>query len=128
MKNKSSLSKKDLAEIKKQLKKEKKNLETELKKFAIQNPHNKEDYEAKFEDIGSDESDNVSEVEKYSLDLSLEKTLEKSLRDVNKSLANIKKGQYGLCKYCKQPINAARLKARPTSSSCISCKTKLKSL
>lgn len=128
MASKNNMTKKELAEIKKKLLAEKTHLENELSKFAKKNPHSDDDYEAQFVEIGSDETENVSEVEQYSLDKSLELTLEKSLRDINKALDNIKKGSYGLCKYCKQPINPKRLKARPTSSSCITCKTKLKSL
>ena len=122
------MNKKDLQEIKQLLIKEKENLETELGKFAKQNPHNPEDYETQFEDIGNDESESTSEVVKFGLNLSLEKTLEKSLRDVNKTLKRIEDGDYGKCKYCQQEINVKRLKARPTSSACITCKTKLKSL
>lgn len=122
------MNKKDLNEIKQKLLEEKKNLSAELLKFAKQNPNNPDDYEAQFEDVGEDETDNTSEVAKYGLNLTLEKTLEKSLRDVNKTLDRIKKGGYGICKYCNQEIDVKRLKARPTSSACISCKTKLKTL
>lgn len=124
------LKKNELEEIKNKLLAEKENLEQELNKIAKKNPKNPEDYEAKFEEYGDDESDSTSEVEKFGLNLSLEKTLEKSLRDVNKSLEKLEKDpkHYGVCKYCKQPIAAKRLIARPTSSACIECKTKLKSL
>jgi len=122
------MNKKDLAEIKSELLTEKKRLEAELEKFAKKNPHNPEDYDAQFEEIGDDEEDSTSEVVEYGFNLTLEKTLEKSLKDVNKSLERIEKGDYGICKYCKQEIDPKRLKARPTSSACISCKTKLKSM
>ena len=122
------MNKKDLAEIKKILEKEKADLEAELAKFTKKNPHNPENYEAQFEEVGNDESENSSEVAQYGFNLSLEKTLEKSLRDVNKSLERVEKNNYGLCQYCKQEIDIKRLKARPTSSACVSCKTKLKSL
>lgn len=125
---KNTLSKADLKEIETKLLAEKKHLENELNKIATKNPKVKNDYNAKFEDIGTDESESVTEVEQYSLGLSLEVTLEKALRDVEKALASLKKGTYGLCKYCKQPIDKKRLLARPTSTSCITCKTKLKSL
>lgn len=120
------ISEKDIKEIQRKLLEEKKNLEEELEKIAKKDPNNPAGYEAQFEDYGSDETDSASEVVKYGLNLTLEKTLEKSLKDVNKALDSIKKGTYGNCKYCKQPIDIKRLKARPTSSACISCKTKLK--
>lgn len=122
------LSKKDLQEIQNKLEQEKTSLEKELDNIATKNPKNPEDYNAKWEEYGSDVSDSTSEVAKFSLNLSLEKTLEKALRDVNKALDRIKKNDYGICKYCKQPIGKKRAMARPTSSACIPCKTKLKSL
>ena len=122
------MKKKELEQIKQNLLEQKANLESELSKFAKQNPNNPEDYETQFEDIGDDETDNTSEVAKFGLNLTLEKTLEKSLRDVNKSLARVNGGDYGTCKYCQNEINFKRLMARRTYGACISCKTKLKSL
>lgn len=122
------MNKQDLAEIKEKLLAEQINLETELDKIAKKNPHNPNDYEAQFENVGDDEEDSTSEVVEYGLNLTLEKTLEKSLKDVKKSLERLEKGDYGICKYCKQEIDPKRLKARPTSSACIACKTKLKSM
>jgi len=123
-----NMNKKELDAIQNKLEEERINLEQELKKIAKKNPHNPNDWKAKFEETGDDESDSASEVVKFGLNLTLEKTLEKSLKDVNKALERIKKKDYGICKYCKQPINPKRLLARPTSSACIPCKTKLKSL
>ncbi|HMB26060.1 MAG TPA: TraR/DksA family transcriptional regulator [Patescibacteria group bacterium] len=122
------MTKKELEKIKKKLEQEKERLEKELSKFAKKNPHNPDDYDAQFKDIGDDETDNTSEVAKYGLNLSLENTLEKSLRDVKKALKRIDKGEYGNCKYCGHPIEPKRLLARPTSGACIECKKKLKSL
>lgn len=116
----------ELQEIKTLLLKEEERLLEELNKIGVPNPKVDGDFEAQIKDIGTDESDDVSEVEQYALDKSLETTLEKSLRDVRKALNAIENKSYGTCKYCGQPINIERLKARPTSSSCISCKTKLK--
>lgn len=123
-----AISAKDLKEIQKKLLEEKENLEAELEKIAKKDPNNSDNYNAEFTDYGADETDSASEVVNFGLNLSLEKTLEKSLQDVNKALDRVKKGTYGACKYCKQQIDIKRLKARPTSSACISCKTKLKSM
>jgi DnaK suppressor protein len=122
------LGKEDLEEIKGVLLVEKNKLESALEDIAKKNPKNNLDYVAEFHDVGDDETDNVSEVEQYSIDLSLEQTLEKSLRDVQSALDRLAAGKYGLCKYCQQPIDVKRLKARPTSTSCVACKTRLKSL
>jgi RNA polymerase-binding protein DksA len=122
------LTQQDLADIRQKLVEEKNHLEGELAKISRKNPDNPEDLEPQFEDYGADISDSSSEVAKFDLNITLEKTLEKSLSDVNKALERVEKGQYGVCKYCGEQIDPKRLLARPTSSACIPCKTKLKSL
>ena len=79
-------------------------------------------------DYGSDEDENSAEVATFTTDLSVKGVLEASLRDVLAALERLEAGAYGVCKYCHQPIDPKRLLARPTSSACINCKTKLKSL
>ncbi len=71
---------------------------------------------------GDKEDENAAEVAEYETNLSLEQTLERSARDVDAALERLKQGTYGICKYCKKPINEKRLLARPTSSSCVECK------
>jgi len=117
-----------LKQIKDKLLEEKANLEKELAKFARPTKKDPTDYKADFPNFGDDETENSNEVATFDVNLTLEATLEKELRDVNKALDRIEKDIYGTCKYCKQPIKDARLLARPTSSACITCKTKLKSL
>jgi RNA polymerase-binding transcription factor DksA len=70
----------------------------------------------------SSEDDNATEISEYADGLSIGSKLEAELRDVNKALAAITKGVYGICKYCEKEIDLKRLEARPTSSACISCK------
>lgn len=84
--------------------------------------------EAGFPNYGDDEDDSSAEVATFTTNLSLENTLEKALRDVESALERISDGTYGVCKYCNQEIDERRLLARPSSSSCISCKEKMKSL
>ncbi|MDL2275727.1 RNA polymerase-binding protein DksA [Desulfosarcina sp. OttesenSCG-928-G10] len=43
---------------------------------------------------------------------------------IRKCLQTIEEGTYGICEICEEPIGIARLKARPVTSYCISCKTK----
>ena len=114
-----------VGKIEKQLLDQKKKLEKELGEFSSKSAHNPEDYNTTFPDFGDKEEDNAVEVAQYSDNLTLERSLEASLRDVNKALENLKNGTYGICKYCKKPIDERRLEARPTSSACIECKTQL---
>lgn len=83
------------------------------------------EYKADFPNSGDAEDENASEVAQFSDNLSLEDELVKALRDVEGALKLVEKGAYGVCKYCKQPIDERRLIARPTSTSCIQCKKTL---
>ena len=109
-------------EMEQELTKERDRLKAELGTFATQNPKNSQDYTANFPNMGDKEDENAEEVDTFSTNLTLERTLESSLRDIEDSLERIKGGNYGICKYCDKEINQKRLKARPSSSSCIACK------
>jgi len=111
-----------LAKIETQLNEEKNRLTKELEELAKQNPKNSSDYEAKFPNLGDKEDENAEEVDTYSTNLTLERTLESTLRDIVKAIDRIKKGNYGICKYCSKEIDEKRLLARPASSSCVECK------
>lgn len=85
-------------------------------------------FNANFPDYGNSASieDNASEVVDYTTNLSLEREFEGDLRDVEKALKSIADGTYGKCKYCKKEIEIERLRIRPESNSCVTCKNTLK--
>ena len=120
-----SFSQEFLEKIEKQLAEEKVRLEKELAKFTKKNEHVAGDYDATFTEYGDKEDENALEVAQYTTNKPLEIALENELRDVGKSLDRLKKGSYGICKYCKKPIDEKRLLARPTSGACVSCKKTL---
>lgn len=122
---KTSYSKTEIEKIKEDLLKEKTRIEKELGVFTIDQPDKTDDYDTSFRDIGDEVDDNVHEVEEYTVNKSIEISLEGTLRDIKKSLERIQKGTYGICKYCDNEIDIKRLTARPTSSSCVSCKKTL---
>lgn len=113
-------------EMEENLIKEKARVEEELSRFAHRiKGENDVKHEVEYKDLGESEDDNATEVTNYSNNLSLESTLEKLLRDVTSALERMSRGEYGTCKYCSKEISEARLRARPTSSSCIECKKTL---
>jgi RNA polymerase-binding protein DksA len=120
------LNKDFLNKIKNKLIEEKERLEKELGGFTKQNIHNKTDYKAKFPNLGSESDENAKEVQGFEVNLNMENTLEKELRDVNNALKRIDEGKYGHCYNCNEEIPEARLEARPTASTCIKCKTEFK--
>lgn len=120
------MDKKFLEKIKAKLLEEKKKLEKELESFTKKDKLIKDNYQAEFPEFGTKEDESALEVAAFSDALSLEHTLELALKDINEALERIKKGTYGICKYCGQEISKERLEVRPTSGSCIECKRKLK--
>ncbi|MFA5000032.1 MAG: TraR/DksA C4-type zinc finger protein [Patescibacteria group bacterium] len=119
------LDKKTLENIEKELLAQKKQIMADLAKLSRKDDHEADETSAKFPEYGDKPDENAQEIADYSTNIVAEKVLEKSLEDINKTLERIKKGNYGICKYCGQPIAEKRLLARPTASSCISCKTEL---
>jgi len=117
-----------LESITEKLRERKVQLEEELQQFASKHPHATGDWQAKYVDFGRSEDENAAEVTMYSDNLSLERTLEKELRDVMNALSRIEGGTYGMCRYCGNPIPEQRLLARPTSSACVSCKEEKKKI
>lgn len=115
-----------IKEMEEQLSAEKARLESELDEISTKNPKAAGDFMADFPNMGDKEDENAEEVATYSTNLTLERTLESSLRDVEKALDRIKAGNYGICKYCDKEIDEKRLRARPASSSCVECKKNLK--
>ena len=52
----------------------------------------------------------------------------KLIRKIKAALQRIQEGTYGECEECGEDISPARLQARPVTSYCIRCKTKLEAL
>lgn len=120
------MKKEFIKEMEESLSKEKKRLEDELTQISTKNPKAEGDFMADFPEMGDKEDENAEEVATYSTNLTLERTLESSLRDVEAALKKIENGTYGTCKYCNDDIAEKRLRARPASSSCIECKKQMK--
>lgn len=115
-----AFSKEFIEKVKQMLLTEKSKLSSELTKMTQKDPN--DGSATKFPNYGDTEDENAAEVAEYVTNISLEENLEKNLRDVEKALEQITKGTYGVCKYCKKPIEEKRLLARPASSACVECK------
>jgi RNA polymerase-binding protein DksA len=111
-----------LEKIKEDLLKQKEQLEKELSEFRQTKNSNSS---ASFPQYGDEADENAQEVSQYTTDLETKKILESTLKDVDSALDQIKKGTYGVCKYCGKEIEEKRLEIRPFSSSCVRCKNAL---
>src|SRR5947208_15604478 len=49
----------------------------------------------------------------------------RELRQIERALARIKQGTYGLCEYCQTKIPVARLNALPYSTTCVKCQREM---
>lgn len=111
-----------IEEMKQDLEKRRQELLKELNEDAVKVAEH--DYSAKFVDYGDKDDENAAEVATFEKNLSLEKTLEVSLYNVDRALKKIEEGKYGLCEKCDGPIKPERLKAFPSATSCMDCKKK----
>ena len=50
--------------------------------------------------------------------------LARDLRLIDRALADIDAGRYGICLECEEPIAAKRLKALPFASRCVECQAR----
>ncbi|MBU4315175.1 TraR/DksA C4-type zinc finger protein [Patescibacteria group bacterium] len=120
------MNKQFLEEIKTKLEKDYAQLTKDLGDFSKSDPKAvRPDFITLFPEYGDDEDENAGEIAAYSNNLALEDKLEKEFRDVLNAIKRIEKNEYGLCKYCGQEISEDRLRARPTSTSCVACKKTL---
>ena len=55
--------------------------------------------------------------------LRLREREQKLLRKIDEALDRITNGQFGICERCGEEISYRRLKARPVTTLCITCKT-----
>lgn len=116
-----------IADMKKKLEEEREQLQKQLQAIAKKEERaDGEDFTANFPSYGDKDDENAAEVAQYTDNLSLEATLERMLSDVEGALKRIMDGAYGTCRYCGNEIDERRLAVRPSSSSCVACKQKLK--
>jgi RNA polymerase-binding transcription factor DksA len=71
-----------------------------------------------FMEVGTEQGENASEVEKFANDLSLSGDLSARLKKVEAALARIEDGTYGKCAMGDE-ISEARLLAEPAAETCI---------
>ncbi|EKE19428.1 MAG: Transcriptional regulator, TraR/DksA family [uncultured bacterium] len=115
-----SLDSKTRKELEEQLLSEKTRIEEELNRIAKPTTASG-DFSTNFNEIGTDEDANASEVEEYTDNLALEATLEKQLKEILEALERISTGTYGKCENCDGEIPIERLRAYPAAKKCLNC-------
>ncbi len=70
-----------------------------------------------------DPNDRATQEEELNLELRTRERERKLLKKINEALARLDTHDYGYCEICGVEIGLRRLKARPTATLCIDCKT-----
>lgn len=112
------LSKEFLSLVKEKLSLAKNRLEKDLVNVGRKQG---ERFQVAWEDYGTDEEDNASEVAAFGDSLGIGLTLESELKEVNAALYRLDDGTYGICQNCKEEIDEKRLEVRPMSIYCVRC-------
>jgi DnaK suppressor protein len=119
MATKSPLTSKDLAELKDRLKQERVDLQAqydEIEETTFSANQSDLTGEMGFDEEYADAGTATFERER---DLSLVNNLRDLMERIDKALAKIDEGTYGLCDRCGRPIEKARLKALPYANLCL---------
>jgi RNA polymerase-binding protein DksA len=88
----------------------------ELEESSFSTPQSDISGEVAFDEEPADSGTATFEREK---DLSLENNIRDLLNKIDKALARLEAGTYGICERCGKPIEKARMKALPYANLCI---------
>lgn len=119
MTEKSLFTQKELADLKARLMEERKDLQSqydELEASTFSGNQSDLSGEVAFDEEYADAGSATFERE---LDLSLVNNLTDLMERIDKALAKMDEGTYGLCDRCGKPIEKARLKALPYANLCL---------
>jgi len=108
-------------QIKGKLLADKERIVKQLEEMTQEKTFNKDKVQTKWQDVGDKDEDNAIEVADFQDSISLERGLEENLERIEKALAQIEEGTYGICEACGKAIEADRLIALPQATQCMSC-------
>lgn len=107
--------------FKKKLEEEKNLIERELGSVGRRNPDNADDWEPTAGNLNIDpaeEEERAGATTDFEDRSAVEFTLEKRLNEIKGALERIAGGSYGICRVCKNPIEAERLEANYSADTC----------
>ncbi len=64
-------------------------------------------------------------IQQQSMSAAIRRQTDLRLRQVAQALELARRGEYGLCRRCEEPIGYARLSARPESPYCLGCQDEI---
>ena len=112
-------------ELHAQLLTERERLEQEIANFATSGTRSGTFLADESDAVDQHPADAGSELFEREKNMTLQRNLEMTLHEVNEALHRFDEGNYGECEICGQAIAEKRLRARPGSTHCIDCQSKL---
>jgi DnaK suppressor protein len=119
-----TLSERELQELRRALIRERKRLvaeEEEISSASLRASQSDLSGEVSFDEEYADAGSFTFEREK---DFSIAQNIKDLVEKIDRALAKMEGGTYGICESCGKPIEKARLKALPYASLCLACKKK----
>jgi RNA polymerase-binding transcription factor DksA len=111
-------------ELKQKLLEEKKRIEETLSKTETGKKNADREYETTFPEVDRDEESNADEIDMYENNLAADEAMKGELEKIEKALAAMNAGSYGLCTKCQKEIPTERLRAYPQADTCLGCEEK----
>jgi RNA polymerase-binding protein DksA len=108
-------------ELKQKLLEEKQRIENTLSKTETNKKGADREYETKFPEIERDEEENADEMEMYESNLAADEAMKTELEKIERALAAMDTGTYGICANCQKEIPLERLRAYPQADTCLGC-------
>ena len=111
----------DIEHFKKKLTEEKASTLRELGSVGRINTDNLNDWEPTAAALNIDpaeEEERASEIEDFEERSAIEFELEKHFNEITAALLRIENGTYGICSFCKGPIEVERLEANYSAETC----------
>lgn len=113
------MNKQLLEENKKKLSAEAQRLRVMLKRDDVKDSEFPGGFRPKFDEAGTEQTENASEVEQFGNDLAVTEDLTARLQQVEAALSRIEAGTYGQCFIGGEEIEEARLVAEPAAMNCV---------
>ncbi len=118
-------TKKELGELRRRLEEERNELRrqaTEIEEASFRGPQSELTGElSSFDEEYADAGTATFERER---DLSIRNNIQDLMGQIDRAIARIDEGKYGICEGCGSPISPARLEAMPAARFCIDCASK----
>lgn len=111
----------DIDSLKRKLEEERDAVHAQLAEVGRQNPNNPEDWQGVKDSWNiqhTDANEVADTIENLEENRAITEELEVRFNGIKDALERIEEGTYGMCRVCGEPIEADRLEANPSATTC----------